>query len=233
MAYKNHIRKTPISKGKQPKAAAPVEKKKPKSPPLELHACMGLNACKGHGVFGENECAGQGNCATQWHGCHTLNNCRGQGGCGLYGTTEEQCKPGANDCAWQGSCGTPIVNSRFITQGPNKGKSVWILARRLFEERMKKANRNVGKSPLPHGPTLEFLDTIESGSYELGYSCGFSGNKGCSFVSPKEAKKRVAKFEKESEAYKYKCEDEKKKKKLKMKPKLKAKLKAKLKKAKK
>ncbi len=145
--------------------------------PVELHACMGLNACKGHDVFGTNNCAGTGFCATQAHSCHTLNNCRGQGGCGLFGTSEEQSRPGANDCSFQGSCGTPIPASRFGTQGPNQGKSVWLLARKLFEERMEKANRNVGKPPKGYskGPTLTFLKTIGRGA-----SCGSSGNKGCS-----------------------------------------------------
>ena len=180
---------------------------KVKMPPLELHACMGLNACKGHDVFGTNDCAGMGHCATQWHACHTQNNCRGQGGCGLYGTTEEQCRPGANDCAWQGSCGTPIPASRFITQGPDKGKSVWIRARQLFEERMEKARRTYGPSPMAYGPTLEFLHTIvaEDG-YPLGSSCGYSGNKYCSFKSDAQRVKRHMEFVEDSAKHKYKCD---------------------------
>src|SRR5687768_13132300 len=60
-------------------------------PPVELHVCMGLNACKGHDRYGTNDCAGMGFCATaEKHNCHTLNNCRNQGGCGLYGDGEEQ-----------------------------------------------------------------------------------------------------------------------------------------------
>lgn len=167
-----------------------------KKPAIELHACMGLNACKGHDVFGTNNCAGQGKCATQHHSCHTLNNCRGQGGCGLYGTTKEQCKPGANDCAFQGSCGTPIPASRFITQGPNKGKSVWQLARQLFEKRMDKAGRTVGKSPSPYGPSLEFLKTVGEGS-----SCGSSGPKYCSFASPEDPKKQERSAAKNHKAF--------------------------------
>ncbi|MEO1260288.1 MAG: hypothetical protein AAFZ15_15945 [Bacteroidota bacterium] len=159
-----------------------------KQNPLELHACMGLNACKGHGVFGTNDCAGKGHCATQVHYCHTLNNCRGQGGCGLFGTTEEQCRPGANDCALQGSCGTPIPASRFVTQGPNKGKSVWLIARALFEERMNKARRTYGPAPMRYGPTLDFLGKVHGfyhGSYQSygeGTSCGQAGEKFCSFA---------------------------------------------------
>src|SRR6266496_310313 len=67
--------------------------------PRELHACMGLNACKGHDRLGTNACAGSGICATAAeHSCQTLNHCRGQGGCGLYGTGEEQNHPGENPC---------------------------------------------------------------------------------------------------------------------------------------
>lgn len=147
-------------------------------PVLELHACMGLNACKGHGWSQSNECAGTGDCATNRHSCHTLNDCHGQGGCGLFGTTQEFCTPGENECAMQGSCGTPILASRFITQGPNKGKSVWILARKLFEERMAKAKRTVGPPPpgQEFGPTTEFVAKLGGGS-----SCGNSGDRYCSY----------------------------------------------------
>lgn len=144
--------------------------------PLELHGCMGLNACKGHDRYGTNECAGQGYCATNVHYCHTMNNCRNQGGCGLYGTAEEQCKPGQNECAWQGSCGTPIPAERFSTKGPNQGKSVWLLARKLFEERMEKSRRNVAPAPYECGPPVEWL--LANGR---GESCGSSGDKRCSY----------------------------------------------------
>lgn len=144
--------------------------------PLELHACMGLNACKGNDRFGTNNCVGSGHCATQVHSCHTLNNCRNQGGCGLYGDTEEQCRPGANDCAWQGSCGTPIPAERFVTQGANQGRSVWQIARKLFEERMYKAQRTVNPSPFKYGPPIKWLR--DNGRTE---SCGSSGDKYCSF----------------------------------------------------
>lgn len=150
-------------------------------PPLELHACMGLNACKGHDYFGTNDCAGMGECATQHHVCHTLNNCAGQGGCGLFGSEEEFCHPGENPCASQGSCGTPIPASRFMSEGNNKGRSVWMVARELFEQRMNVAQRSVGPSPMKGGPTLEWLsENLGSGS-----SCGQSGAKFCSFVPGK------------------------------------------------
>lgn len=146
--------------------------------PLELHICMGLNACRGHDRYGTNECAGTGYCATaQAHTCHTLNNCRSQGGCGLYGDGEEQNFPGANDCAWQGSCAVPVQAERYSTQGANKGKSVWVLARQLFEERMRKSNRTFGASPYKCGPPQAWLTQI-LGSYD---SCGNSGDKYCTF----------------------------------------------------
>src|SRR4028118_2141371 len=45
-------------------------------------------------------------------------------------------------CAGQGPSAVPIQAERFSTQGENKGKSVWVLARKLFEERMQKARRS-------------------------------------------------------------------------------------------
>ena len=176
--------------------------------PLELHACMGLNACKGHDRFGTNACAGQGFCATQTHVCHTLNNCRGQGGCGLYGDASEQCRPGANDCAWQGSCATPIQAERFSTQGPNAGKSTWLLARKLFEERMAKANRTVGPSPFPSGPPQKWLQSVAAnGEYD---SCGNSGDKYCSFGYNSPAKNAEEMIEASREALKDTCTECKK-----------------------
>ncbi len=149
----------------------------PAGSPIELHACMGLNACKGHGRDGQNDCAGTGICATEIHVCHTLNNCRDQGGCGLYGSAEEQCRPGINDCAYQGSCAAPIQAERFSTLGPNAGKSVWLLARQLFEEKMARSNRKFGPSPSECGPPQAWLER-SLGHYD---SCGSSGDKSCSF----------------------------------------------------
>ena len=109
---------------------------------LPLHACMGLNSCAGSDRYGlagpkdgtPNACAGQGYCSTTAdHTCHVTNNCANQGGCGLYGTGEEMNNPGHNDCRSQGSCATPINAERFSTNGPNRGKSVWMRAREVFE----------------------------------------------------------------------------------------------------
>lgn len=117
--------------------------------PQELHVCMGLNSCENKGVTNHNTCAGAGECATVHHACHVLNECKGQGGCGLFGTNDEVCHPGINDCKSQGSCGSPILSSRFIAQGPNKGKSVWILARKRFEQRMQNEGKTFKAAPIP------------------------------------------------------------------------------------
>jgi hypothetical protein len=177
MAIINYNPSLSLCGGSAPAPAAPGAAASV-TPPIELHVCMGLNACKGHDRTGVNNCAGTGSCATaEQHNCQTLNNCRGQGGCGLYGDAKQQENPGNNDCAWQGSCAVPIQAERFSTLGENKGKSTWLLARQLFEQRMAKANRNVGPSPYPCGPPENWLTSV-LGSYD---SCGNSGDKRCSF----------------------------------------------------
>ena len=177
MAIINYSPNVSLCGASVPAPSAPPTASNPE-PPVELHACMGLNACKGHDRFGTNNCAGTGFCATaQAHTCHTLNNCRGQGGCGLYGSADEQEKPTANDCSWQGSCAVPIQAERYSTMGNNQGKSVWLLARKLFEERMMKSQRTTGPSPHKCGPPQSWLISV-MGQYD---SCGNSGNKVCSF----------------------------------------------------
>lgn len=114
---------------------------------LELHVCMGLNACTNHGAGASGELAGMGSCATVQHVCHGDNNCRGQGGCGYAGSDLEQSIPGNQACKWNGSCASPINVSRVSSAGPNKGKSVWMLARKLFEQRMYQAGLPFGPSP--------------------------------------------------------------------------------------
>lgn len=114
---------------------------------VEFHVCMGLNSCEHHGRDGTGEMAGMGECATVSHTCHGNNSCRGQGGCGYLGTPNEQWLPGAQSCAANGSCASPINLSRVSSAGPNKGKSVWRQARRLFEERMYDAGVPFGPSP--------------------------------------------------------------------------------------
>lgn len=166
----------------------------------EFHVCMGLNSCKDRGFSGKNNCAGQGDCATIVHSCHTLNECKGQGGCGLFGTKQEFCHPGENDCKYQGSCGSPILASRFIVDGPNKGLSVWQLARKRFEIRMKNQGKTVGPPPhgLKYGPTTEYVS-----QRKMYGACGQSGDRYCSYAfdpqtNAKEKAARRKKFEEKS-----------------------------------
>jgi hypothetical protein len=119
----------------------------PPEHPVDLHVCMGLNSCACHDVTGTAPMAGMGECATVSHVCHGDNDCRGQGGCGYAGSDYEQSKPGAQSCSTNGSCASPINVSRVSSAGPNKGKSVWKLARQVFEARMYDAGLPFGPSP--------------------------------------------------------------------------------------
>lgn len=119
---------------------------------LELHVCMGLNACANHDVDGTAHMAGMGSCATVQHACHGDNACRGQGGCGYAGSDYEQTKPGDQACKWNGSCASPINSSRVFSAGPYKGKNVWKRARAIFETRMYDAGIPFGPSPGPGYP---------------------------------------------------------------------------------
>lgn len=174
-------------------------------PALELHVCMGLNSCQNQGYSGANTCAGMGDCSTVVHSCHTLNECKGQGGCGLFGTTEEFCFPSQNDCRYQGSCGAPILDSRFITQGPNRGRSVWQLARKRFEEKRAASQQPVGPPPAgPYGPSNAYINQLKGQPASAdNSSCGQSGDRQCSYVAnPADralaAKKRVQKMAEKS-----------------------------------
>lgn len=94
----------------------------------EPHVCCGLNTCKGEGKSGDNQCAGQGSCATaETHVCQGLNACKGQGGCGEY--------PGQNGCEGKGACEVPLR------------KKQWDIARPKFEKLMNLAANDVGKPP--------------------------------------------------------------------------------------
>jgi hypothetical protein len=95
-----------------------------KAAPKDAHVCCGLNACKGHGAGGKNDCAGQGSCATvEAHGCSGTNGCKGQGG------------SGDNACKGKGSCAVP-----------SKGDA-WKKARASYEARMTKAHKKFGAAP--------------------------------------------------------------------------------------
>lgn len=165
------------------------------------HACMGLNHCAGQGRTRDNACAGQGYCSTALeynyaqpgsptvsdHTCHVKNACAGQGGCGLYGTGEEQNDPAHNQCATLGSCATPINAERFSTDGPNRGKGVWVRAREVFAQKTWPSLRQTHPKlpatppPVPHaalfqyGPTIEW---IQDYSGEGMTACGSSGMSG-------------------------------------------------------
>lgn len=93
------------------------------------HGCRGLNACKNQGASGENDCAGQGTCATKsWHhSCGGVNACKGQGGCGS--------KPLQNDCKQKGSCHIPLM------------EDAWETARKNFVEKMEQEGKQVGEAP--------------------------------------------------------------------------------------
>lgn len=94
-----------------------------------VHACRGLNQCRNLGASKQNECAGQGFCATTGpHTCHYKNDCKYLGGCGNT--------PASNDCKGKGECAVPIVN-----------EETWKKARAAFEKRMAAQGKNVGPPP--------------------------------------------------------------------------------------
>ncbi len=101
----------------------------------DKHVCKGLNACKGKGAGGDNDCAGQGTCATAAaHSCHGENDCKYQGGC------EESI--GNNACKGKGECGVPF----------HEKKDTWAKARASFEAAMTKADKNFGDPPAKEAP---------------------------------------------------------------------------------
>ncbi|WP_156077062.1 hypothetical protein [Saccharothrix sp. NRRL B-16314] len=114
---------------------------------LELHVCMGLNACMYHDALRVAVLPGTGSCATALHVCHGENDCRGQGGCGYTGSEFEQTKPGDQSCRYNGSCASPINECRVASAGPFKGTSVWKLARKRFEARLWDAGVAFGPAP--------------------------------------------------------------------------------------
>lgn len=96
----------------------------------DMHACAGLNGCKGQGADGKNACAGQGGCASaaMKHECKGENACKGKGGCGEA--------MGANMCKGHGGCAVPM-----------KDKTAWQAARDQFEAKMKAEGKTVGPAP--------------------------------------------------------------------------------------
>ena len=80
----------------------------------------------------------------------------GPGGCSGQGI------PGNQSCKWNGSCASPVNASRVSSAGVNKGKSVWKLARKIFEQRMWEAGVPFGPSP-GEGYPDDLVPTYESG----------------------------------------------------------------------
>lgn len=149
-----------------------------KPTPTDLHVCAGLNSCAGQDITRTAKMAGTGVCATVQHFCHGNNQCRGQGGCGYLGTPSEQGLPGENPCRHHGSCAVPINRGRVNSEGVNKGKSVWQLARRRFEQRM----YDIGK-PFGPAPSAGIPDDAVPGWYE-GSTCGGGGCSNCAGSGP-------------------------------------------------
>jgi hypothetical protein len=126
--------KTATNSDAAPPAAAPAKaagKDAVAATPVALHACRGLNECKGLGKSHKNDCAGKGDCYTVKHTCVGQNDCKYQGGCGG--------ENGLNDCKGKGGCGHfPIAEN-----------DVWKKARAAFESRRKTAGKTVGPAPAP------------------------------------------------------------------------------------
>lgn len=94
----------------------------------EKHTCRGLNVCKGQGRSKENECAGQGTCASVVDtSCGGQNDCATLGGCGATA--------GLNDCKGKGGCHIPLMDD------------AWTKARSAFETAMKKKGKEFGPAP--------------------------------------------------------------------------------------
>ncbi len=131
----------PNSTGKSPANPSPTES----APKLvltdkqvelltdDVHTCRGLNTCKGKGRSKENECAGQGTCASIADAaCGGSNECATLGGCGATA--------GLNDCKGQGGCHVPLM------------PDAWKQARSAFEMAMAKLEKKVGPAPEPAKP---------------------------------------------------------------------------------
>ena len=94
----------------------------------DKHVCRGLNTCKGLGRSKDNDCAGQGTCASITdHACAQQNECKGQGGCGE--------NPGFNSCKEMGGCQVPLMDE------------AWTKARTAFEAALQKQGKTAGAAP--------------------------------------------------------------------------------------
>lgn len=100
------------------------------------HVCRGLNACKGEGKGGDNDCAGQGACFTaKEHTCHTANECKYQGGC-----APDYAKVASNECKGQGDCSVPLSEGAYEA------------AYKKFKADMEKAGKADKLPEMPPGP---------------------------------------------------------------------------------
>jgi len=115
-------------------------------PPAHPHSCQGLNACKNQGHTKDNDCAGAGLCATAVdHSCQYTNSCKYQGGCGYPGRSESGApdyNPRENTCAGNGGCQSPISPRQYYNSGEYQGKTVWEVARTMYEAAYKKQTGN-------------------------------------------------------------------------------------------
>jgi hypothetical protein len=111
----------------EPAPPATVQANAAKANP-DVHLCRGLNDCKGKGKGGNNECRGQGDCATvKEHSCGSENECKGLGGCGPLA--------GANECAGKGGCHVPLMDE------------VWKTVRKRVETEWKDKQLTYGEAP--------------------------------------------------------------------------------------
>jgi hypothetical protein len=99
----------------------------------DMHACAGMNDCKGHGggdMAGKNSCAGKGGCAStaMQHDCKGMNACKGQGGGAMAGE---------NSCKGEGGCAIPM-----------KDQTAWQKARDKFEDKKKSEGKTIGAAPM-------------------------------------------------------------------------------------
>jgi hypothetical protein len=100
---------------------APAAAKKEAGKAIDMHVCKGLNACKGHGPDGKNECKGKGGCASAAakHECKGKNDCKGKGGCS---PGDNGCA-GKNSCKGKGGCSVPLNSEHVKAMKDKPGKS--------------------------------------------------------------------------------------------------------------
>lgn len=98
------------------------------------------------------------------------------------------------DARYQGSCGAPILDARFITQGPHRGRSVWQLARRRFEQQRVAAQQPFGPPPAgTYGPSNACVNQLKNQpATDNNASCGQCGGRQCSYAADPTARALAA-----------------------------------------